>query len=36
MQIADHPFFSYTVITDPEDPKFDLEKLVNSWAEGSS
>ncbi|KAG7531198.1 hypothetical protein FFLO_04557 [Filobasidium floriforme] len=23
------------LVTDPEDPKFDLEKLVNSWAESS-
>ena len=24
------------VITDPEDPKFDLEKLVQSWEKQSS
>jgi len=23
------------VVTDPEDPKFDLEKLVESWTKSS-
>ncbi len=28
-----NPHTLLTVITDPEDPKFDLEALVNSWAD---
>jgi hypothetical protein len=26
----------FTVITDPEDPKFDLEALINSWTEAKA
>ena len=25
------PSFSFPVVTDPEDPRFDLEKLIAKW-----